>query len=538
MVLFFVFLVSVSISIALIPILIRYSGVLHMMDQPDERKVHTMVIPRCGGLGLATGAIAALLLYLPAEHEILTLLLGSVVIVFFGFLDDRFELNYKWKFLGQFVATFIVLYGGIHFFYLPFFGLDPAPLVLTLPLTVIFVIGVTNAVNLSDGLDGLAAGIMLMTLATIAFLAMDTSDAIVAMIALAVAGGIVGFLWFNTHPAIVFMGDSGSQFIGFIAVFLSIYLTQVVNPALNPALPLLLLGLPVLDTLSVMTRRLRAGRSPFSPDKTHIHHRLLNLGFSHAEAVASIYLMQGIYLAAALYFRYSSDLTVVGSYLIISSLVLLFFFWASKTKWNLHPAKQGENRRGNRLWRSNKLFQFCRHYINLALSFFLLTLLLSISDLIISFSNDVFLMIICGMLLFIMLPKLAQDLWVRFSIYNAAIFTTVMELQFPEMGIYSHWSMDVFLFFLIIVVSVAIRITRKTKFRVTTQDLLVILFAVSSIFLVDTEFIGHVIFRLFCVVYALEYLLHRNYYKFRLTRYLSALTGILILAVIWPYLSH
>jgi len=330
MTLFFSFLTSIAISLVLIPFFMRYAGVLHMLDEPGERKVHAVAIPRCGGLGLSIGAVAAILLSAPIERELLGLVLGSVVILLFGVLDDRFELSYKWKFFGQFVAVFVAMAGGLGLTYVPFFGLDPVTVYITIPLTVIFVIGVTNAVNLSDGLDGLAAGIMLMTFSAIAFLSIDGGGLNVAVMALAVAGGIVGFLWFNTHPAVVFMGDTGSQFIGFMAVFLAIYLTQNVNQTLNPALPLLLLGLPILDTLSVMVRRLRAGRSPFSPDKTHIHHRLMQYGFSHAEAVGSIYLIQGLYLASALKFRYSSDLLVIGTYLTISATLLLFLLGLQK----------------------------------------------------------------------------------------------------------------------------------------------------------------------------------------------------------------
>lgn len=536
MVLFFSFVISIAVSLSLIPLLMRYASLLGLVDEPGERKVHTIAIPRCGGVGLAIGSIAAILFSIPFERELVSLVVGSLVIIVFGFLDDRFELNYKWKFLGQFVAVLVAMSGGLYLSYVPFAGLEPGAMFITLPLTVIFVIGVTNAVNLSDGLDGLAAGIMLMTFATIAFLAIDAGGIEAAVMAIAVAGGIVGFLWFNTHPAIVFMGDTGSQFIGFMAVFLSVYLTQKVNQALNPALPLLLLGLPILDTLSVMVRRIRAGRSPFSPDKTHIHHSLMNHGFSHAEAVGAIYILQSLFLASALAFRYSSDLLVIGVYLAISSSILFFFYWAGKTRWILHKKDENVDRRRGRFFRSEKLFHFCRHYINYALAFFLLTQLFCLVDRLTGLSNEVYFLTLCGLALFFVLPKYFQDIWVRFSIYIAAIFASVMGKEFPEMAMHTHWAMDAFLFTLIIVVSIAIRITRKTKFRMTTQDVLVVLFIIASVLLVDLNWIEHVTFRLFCLVYALEYLLHRDIYKFRLSRYLAAGSGILIIAVVLPTL--
>jgi UDP-GlcNAc:undecaprenyl-phosphate GlcNAc-1-phosphate transferase len=535
--LFFSFAVSVAVSVLLIPVLMRFAGVLNMLDEPGGRKVHVIAIPRCGGLGLAVGTLLAVLIYVPFEHKLFSLVIGSMVIVSFGFLDDQVELNYKWKFVGQIIAVLGVMYGGIFISFVPFNGVEPGVRYLTLPLTLIFAIGVTNAVNLSDGLDGLAAGIMLMTFATIAFLAIDVNGVIVAIMALAVAGGIVGFLWFNTHPAVVFMGDTGSQFIGFMAVFLAIYLTQDVNKALNPALPLLLLGLPILDTISVMVSRIRAGRSPFSPDKTHVHHRLMEYGFSHAEAVGAIYLAQGAFLASALAFRYASDLVVIGSYLLISASILLLFYVASKRQWYLHRVKVGKDRRGIRFLRNDKLFQFCRHYINYSLAIFLLTQMFCLFDRFAMMSKELHLLMLFGMVMFILLPKVVQDIWVRISVYAAAIFSGVMGQEFPEMEIHTHWVMDVFLVVLIVVVTTAIRITRKSKFRMTTQDVLLILFVIASILLIDVELIKHVTFRLFCLVYALEYLLHRDIYKFRLSRYLSAGSGVLIMAVVIPRLS-
>lgn len=534
--LFFSFVVSVAISITLTPILMRYAGFLNMLDEPGERKVHETAIPRCGGLALAIGAVISILIFLPFYHELYGLIIGSMVIILFGILDDSFGLNYKWKFLGQFIAVLWVMYGGIYLSFLPFAGLEPGALYITLPLTVVFAIGVTNAVNLSDGLDGLAAGIMLMTFSVIAYMAIDAGGIPITVIALAVAGGIIGFLWFNTHPAIVFMGDTGSQFIGFMAVFLAIYLTQNVNQTLNPALPLLLLGLPILDTLTVMIRRIRAGRSPFSPDKTHIHHRLMKYGFSHAESVASIYLLHSFFLASALTFKHASDFVVIGAYLLISSSILLFFYLASITGWSLHPNKAGINRRGNSFWRKDALFQFCRHYINFSLAIFLAAQLFFLRGRIVDMSNDVYLVIVASMMLFFLLPRTYQNIWVRFSIYIAAIFANIMEHDFPEMELHTHWLVDIFLLALIVVVSIAIRITRKTKFCMTTQDVLLVLLVIASILLIDIKLIEHVTFRLFCLVYALEYLLHRNIYEFRLSRYLAAISGVLIMTMTLPTL--
>jgi len=149
-------------------------------------------------------------------------------------------------------------------------------------------------------------------------------------------------------------------------------------------------------------------------------------------------------------------------------------------------------------------------------------------------TNESYLLSLCAFLLFVISPQNIKDIWVRFSIYIAAIFASLMTTEFPEITIHNNWLVDAFLLTLIIVVSIAIRITRKTKFRMTTQDVLVMLFVFASLLLIDFKWIEHVTFRLFCLVYALEYLLHREIYKFRLTRYLAAISGILIIAVVLP----
>ena len=536
MTIFSVFFISVTVSIILIPILMRYAVELGMVDEPGERKVHQNAIPRCGGIGLAIGAVIAVLLFLPKDHALFSLVSGSAIILVFGFLDDRLELNYKWKFFGQFLATGFVIYGGIKIVFLPFLGFEPAPWFLTIPLTVIFTIGVTNAVNLSDGLDGLAAGIMLLTLLAIAFMAYESLDVGVIIFALAVVGGIVGFLWFNTHPAIVFMGDTGSQFIGFIVVFLTIYLTQDVNPAYNPALPLLLVGLPILDTLTVMIRRIRSGRSPFSPDKTHIHHRLLELGFTHAEAVGAIYLLHSIFLIAALYFRYSSDVVVVGVYLIISLGILALFYVAKKNNWSLHNTQEGADRRGRSIWRNEYIFQYSRIFISVSIGFYLLLTGGLLIDEILALPAGVFALSVLGMLLFFMAPRFIQNLWIRFSVYNAAILSLIMKDEFPQLSVLDNGLLDGFLFILIIVVSIAIRTTRKSKFILTTQDLLIILFTLFSSFIVGSQLIGSVLFRLFSLGYAIEYLIHRDFYKSQLLRFIAAFSGFIVFSLVWLHL--
>jgi len=208
------------------------------------------------------------------------------------------------------------------------------------PVTFVFLLGVTNAFNLLDGLDGLAAGCAILSLATLALLGAHVGGgAEVVLMALAAIGGILGFLRYNTHPALVFMGDAGSQFLGFSIAALAIMLVEHTQNAWSPAIVLPALGLPVLDTLMVMLLRIRDGHSLFSPDRNHIHHRLLSLGLKHHQAVAVIYGVQAIMVAAAYLLRFESDALVLAVYGAICLVCILAYRLAQR--WlgrSVHPA--------------------------------------------------------------------------------------------------------------------------------------------------------------------------------------------------------
>ncbi|CAG1022698.1 partial UDP-GlcNAc:undecaprenyl-phosphate/decaprenyl-phosphate GlcNAc-1-phosphate transferase, partial [Methylococcales bacterium] len=465
--LFLSFTLSTLISVLLMPVLIRSAKYLGMLDEPDERKVHQHAIPRCGGLGISIATLVTISVLAPFDEPFNSLLIGGSIIVFFGLLDDIFNLNYKWKFFGQFIAVIFVLYKGIYLRCLPFAGLDDASLWIAYPLSFIFVVGVTNAVNLSDGLDGLAAGIMLMTLAAIAFFAEHVGGKDLALIALALIGGILGFLRFNSHPAIVFMGDTGSQFIGFMAAFLCIYLVENVYITLNPALPLLLLGLPVLDTLMVMSQRIYHGKSPFSPDKRHIHHRLLAHGFSHAEAVSCIYALQSIFLLAAFLLRYQSDLAVVGIYGLICAAILSLFYWAQQTGWRLRAELNPRDRRRGVLRRIGGLYWGCRLYIEFALLLYLWVMIFAMFESFTLFSKPepFFLMsLFLSALLVLLFKSPFLNSLIKLCVYITATFSgfilTPENLNFN----YIEIGVNGYLIALMLVIFVGIRVTRRNVF--------------------------------------------------------------------------
>src|SRR2546425_8331363 len=328
--LFFSFITSLLICMALIPPLRLLAGRFHIMDQPGERKVHQHPVPRVGGIAFAIGAFASILWWGPKDSTTLSVLLGGLIILGFGVWDDRANLGYRIKLLGQLVAAVVVIIiGGIRFESTPFLLDAELPLWIGFPVTVLFLIAVSNAVNLTDGLDGLAGGLSFLTLSGIAYLAYLANDSTVLLLTVPFLGGLLGFLRYNTYPARIFMGDSGSQLLGFIMGVLAILLTDSARGPFSPALTLLLLGLPFLDTLGVIGQRLTEGRSPFIGDRTHIHHKLLSVGFSHYEAVTVIYAIQAGMLCLAYLLRWQSDMLIVPLYLTLASAVLAVFVASS-----------------------------------------------------------------------------------------------------------------------------------------------------------------------------------------------------------------
>lgn len=328
-------LLSLFITITLIPVFRRLAIRVHALDFPNERKVHTSPVPKSGGLAMAVGTLIPVVLWPQGNELIRSIIVGAGIVVVFGILDDFKDLGYKAKFSGQVIAALVViLYGGIKIQCLGMLLPDDAciPNWLAIPLTLVVIVGVTNAVNLSDGLDGLAGGISMLSFALIGYLAYRSGNIPIAVLSFAMVGAIFGFLRFNTYPANVFMGDAGSQLLGFAAISLSLGLTQG-GGALSPLLPLILLGFPVLDTLTVMLERLAQGRSPFVADKNHFHHKLLRLGLFHTEAVVLIYVVQAFLVISAFALRFYSEWLLLGLYMVFSGVILTGFFVAEKTGW-------------------------------------------------------------------------------------------------------------------------------------------------------------------------------------------------------------
>ena len=331
-----------AISMVLIPIMGRFAPRLGLIDRPNERKVHAVPIPRVGGVGIVIGALIAIYFLLPLDKLTQSYLFGSMVLFIFGLWDDISEISHYPKFLGQLIAALIVvLYGGLYVVSFPFIPGGEIPASLGIPFSVIALVGMINAINHSDGLDGLAGGESMFSLGAIALISLLAEGVLPLTIALTVMGGVMGFLRYNTHPARVFMGDSGSQFLGYTLGFLAILLTQRTDTGLSPAVVLLLLGLPITDILVVAIKRARNRLNLFEATRNHIHHRLLDLGFIHQESVIIIYSLQMIFVTCGVLLRYESNVLITIVYIALAASVFIALNLAERAGWHL-----GERRRG------------------------------------------------------------------------------------------------------------------------------------------------------------------------------------------------
>ena len=306
-----------------------------MVDKPDPRKVHRLPIARVGGIGIALGAIFAVVLLAPHASLTPPYVIGALILVMFGAWDDARELGHYPKFIGQIAAAAIVIwYGDVCIYQVPFLA-DPLPDWIAKPFTLIAIVGVINAINHSDGLDGLAGGETLLSLGAMACLATLAENQTFLILAAAIGGGLLGFVRFNTFPARVFMGDLGSQFLGFSVAVLAIWLTQHVNPNLSKSSALLLVGLPVVDILAVLYQRMRAKMNWFRATRNHVHHRLLDLGFDHYQAVLVIYAIQAVLTLSAVFFGFESDAFLLTLYFAVCGGLFVTLYIAERRSFRI-----------------------------------------------------------------------------------------------------------------------------------------------------------------------------------------------------------
>jgi len=223
----YVIAAATIISLVLVPFMMSHAERLGMVDHPSGRRVHAQPIPRVGGWGIVFGTLIPLFAMTTLTPLLGVFIYGSLILLLFGALDDRYEMGPKMKFIGQFLAAVpLVVFGDFFISQYPVFVEWQPPVALSMGITIVCLVAMINATNQSDGLDGLAGGESLLTLAGIALLAYLAESSVLLIVALAAVGGVLGFLRYNTHPARVFMGDSGAQFLGFVVGFLAIWLTR------------------------------------------------------------------------------------------------------------------------------------------------------------------------------------------------------------------------------------------------------------------------------------------------------------------------
>ena len=317
-------LLALLISLILVPFVAKLAIKIGAVDKPNERKVHTKIMPRMGGLAIYLSFFAVLFLSHEMTMQHIGLLTGGTVLVLVGIIDDKTDMPAKIKLLGQiFAACIVVVSGGRVEFMTNFILGGVFPLyIFSVPFTVLWIVAITNAVNLIDGLDGLAAGTSIIAAATMAISGYATGQTEMASMALILIGASLGFLKYNFHPAKIFMGDTGSMFLGYNLSVLAIMGFTKSFTVLSLVTPILVLAIPILDTLFAIIRRKMNNKPIFKPDKNHLHHCLLNYGFSHRNTVLIIYAVSAVLALCGLIMTYLNPAQGMCLLVVISVIII------------------------------------------------------------------------------------------------------------------------------------------------------------------------------------------------------------------------
>lgn len=325
------FIVAFIITFSATPFVKNLAFKIGAVDIPrDNRRMHKRPTARLGGLAIFMGFIVSALFFSKMNPELAGILIGCCLIVVLGVFDDIYALSAKLKLVVQLAAALCPVLAGVRidFIKVPAFISDYGYIGLSwlaIPVTVIWIVGITNAINLLDGLDGLACGVSSISALTLLCIAIIVGEPEVAFITSALAGACFGFLPYNFNPAKLFMGDTGSMFLGFVLASISVQGLFKGYAVISIAAPLLILGLPIFDTMSAIFRRLKNHRPIMSPDRGHLHHRLIDAGFSQKQAVSIIYILCLILCVAAI----SLIITGAISWWVFAAVLLGFilFLW-------------------------------------------------------------------------------------------------------------------------------------------------------------------------------------------------------------------
>ncbi|HEX7497345.1 MAG TPA: MraY family glycosyltransferase [Candidatus Limnocylindrales bacterium] len=329
-----------AISLAATPIVARYAHRFGMVDRPEARRVNKQAVARGGGIAIMLGFVIVSVALIFANSiigmhfvdqpqivkrpQILALLGGAVLAAGIGFLDDWYQLRARWQFLGQFLLAGVAVALGVAIASLndPLAakGTLPTPGLIGVAVTFLWIVGMINSINFIDGLDGLSSGIALIAAVTLGIISLTANpvEPYVAMFCFALAGALAGFLRWNFHPASIFAGTSGIMLVGYSLAVLSIL------GAAKIAVAALVLGVPIIDTFWIIVRRLSARKSPFAPDRGHIHHRLLDLGLSHRATVLLIYAVCILLAMLSLVLSGTNQMYAFLGLLVLFGLALFF----------------------------------------------------------------------------------------------------------------------------------------------------------------------------------------------------------------------
>jgi UDP-GlcNAc:undecaprenyl-phosphate GlcNAc-1-phosphate transferase len=323
------FTVALTASYLLTPHVKRLAIRAGALDKPDARKVHTQPTPRMGGLAIYAGFLLAVLASVHINRELFGIILGGTVVLAVGIIDDLKQLPARVKLFGQILAACVPMLFGVRIEWLtnPFGGMIYLDY-LSIPLTILWIISLTNTVNLIDGLDGLAAGVSTIASVTIMLVAAQQNFWAVAILTAALAGSALGFLQHNFNPAKIFMGDTGSMFLGYMLAAVSALGTVKSAATIALVVPIVALGLPIMDTAFAIIRRFNSGQPIFKPDKGHLHHRLLAMGLTQKQAVLLMYVISACLGVSAILL---TEASLYSATLIILLLLVLAGVVAMKT---------------------------------------------------------------------------------------------------------------------------------------------------------------------------------------------------------------
>ncbi len=539
--LFATFSIALVLSISATPLLCMLSKRYGLFIQADTRGVHDVPVSRVGGIAIALGILTSIIFLLPQDKTLLAYICGALIILVAGVWDDLSPLGYKAKFAGQLLASATVVYGGnitlerlpmLAEVFLPQWGM---PL-----LTMVFFIGVINAVNLSDGLDGLAGGLCLLSAGGFATLGYMAGNGFVTVVAIAMVGAISGFLRFNTHPANVFMGDTGSQLLGFSLCMLVVILTQSTMGDYSLGISLFILGLPIIDMLGVILQRTINRQSPFLADRNHIHYKLLTIGFYHNESVVMVYFVHALMLCVAYLLMSEGEWAIWSVYTLVALPVLLCFVLSGLGFTHVCRLKRGtklsffrilQRNIISRRWLREKPFQFLEGGLYI---FFLLSAFIPLKGAggIMPAAAVLFVPVVMGVSLF----RSAAPLLIRFGLYAASTVAVYLGARVAvDSNVFLYLSINFFfvLTAILVIVGTLVQIAEERLLRITSLDypIIIVILLLSTLLKINVGGIeiGSLAAKLIILFMAYELILHRI--ATRIYRFGYLLIAVLVLLV-------